>query len=251
MKVVILEDEKVAADHLQNILTSYDPTIIIEEKIDSVKNGIIYFLKNPVPDVVFMDIQLGDGLSFEILEAVDVACPIIFTTAFDEYALKAFKVNSIDYILKPVEKGDLEKAFEKIKNLNINLKASKKEDIKMVSEMLSNQYKERFIVKIGEHIHSIQTTEILYFLSEHKATFAKSTENKKYLLDYPLDRIEMMLDPKTFFRINRKYIISYHSIEDIVQYSNSRLRIKLKHSDDTDVIVSRDRVSDFREWLDQ
>lgn len=251
MKVVILEDEKLAADHLQNILKSYDKDIIVEKQIDSVKNAIIWFLKNPAPDVIFMDIQLGDGLSFEILDAVDINCPIIFTTAFDEYALKAFKVNSIDYILKPVEKEDLVNAFKKISKLNINLDHAKKEDIRKASDMLSSKYKERFIVKIGDHIHSIQSMEILFFVSEHKATFARSKDNKKYLIDYPLDRIEMMLNPNTFFRINRKYIIAFESIEDIVQYSNSRLRVKLKHSDDTDVIVSRDRVGDFRQWLDK
>ncbi|MCA6074271.1 LytR/AlgR family response regulator transcription factor [Fulvivirga sedimenti] len=250
MKVVILEDEKLAADHLRNLLVSLDAGIEICAVLDSVKSGIIWFLKNEEPDLVFMDIQLGDGLSFEILDAVTLQCPIIFTTAFDEYALRAFKVNSVDYILKPVEKDEIRNALKKMETLTRNSKPPQQERIKSAGQMLSSPFKERFIVKLGEHIHSLETNKILYFYSAHKATFAMYLDANKYLLDYSLDQIMEAVPPDKFFRINRKYIISFDAIEDIVQYSNSRLRIMLRHSSDMDVIVSRERVQEFKSWLD-
>jgi DNA-binding LytR/AlgR family response regulator len=251
MKVVILEDEKLAANHLGNLLSSLDEGIEVCAVLDSVKSGIVWFLKNEEPDLVFMDIQLGDGLSFEILEVINLECPIVFTTAFDEYALRAFKVNSVDYILKPVEKDDIRNALKKIETLTQSSRQTKNEGIKSAGQMLTANYKERFIVKLGEHIHSLETSKILYFYSLHKATFARYNDAGKYLLDYSLDQIHDSVPPDNFFRINRKYIISFDAIEDIVQYSNSRLRIKLRHSDDMDVIVSRERVQEFKSWLDK
>ena len=251
MKVVILEDEKLASSHLKNLLTSLDSNLEVCAVLDSVKSGIVWFLKHDEPDLVFMDIQLGDGLSFEILEVIDLTCPIVFTTAFDEYALRAFKVNSVDYILKPVEKEDVKNALHKIEVLRQANTPSQQEGIKSAGKMLSTPFKERFIVKLGEHIHSLETNRILYFYSVEKATFARYTDGNKFLLDYSLDAIMELVPPDRFFRINRKYIIAYESIEDIVQYSNSRLRISLLHSGDKDIIVSRERVQDFKKWLDK
>ena len=251
MKVVLLEDEKPASDHLKHILKGLDGDIEVCAVLDSVKSGIVWFLKNEEPDLVFMDIQLGDGLSFEILDAITLTCPIVFTTAFDEYALRAFKVNSVDYILKPVEKEEVKNALKKIETLTGTSTSLQKEGIKSAGQMLSPRYKERFIVKLGEHIHSLETNRILYFYSIHKATFAMYSDGNKYLMDYSLDQVMDSVPPDKFFRISRKYIISFEAIQDIVQYSNSRLRIKLSHSDDHDVIVSRERVKEFKSWLDQ
>ncbi len=251
MKVVILEDEKLAAGHLKNLIMSLDTEIEVCAVLDSVKSGIVWFMKNEEPDLVFMDIQLGDGLSFEILDVIKLECPIIFTTAFDEYALQAFKVNSVDYILKPVEKEEIKVALKKIEVLRQAHSSSQQERIKTAGQMLSPTFKERFIVKLGEHIHSLETNKILYFYSVEKATFARYTDTNKYLLDHSLDRIIELVPPDKFFRINRQYIISYEAIKDIVQYSNSRLRISLIHSDDKEIIVSRERVQDFKKWLDK
>ncbi|MEJ2004487.1 MAG: LytTR family DNA-binding domain-containing protein [Cyclobacteriaceae bacterium] len=219
--------------------------------LDSVKSGIIWFLKNEEPDLVFMDIQLGDGLSFEILDTITLTCPIIFTTAFDEYALRAFKVNSVDYILKPVEKDDVKNALNKIETLTRANPSTQKEGIKSAGEMLSPKYKERFIIKLGEHIYSLESSKILYFYSAQKATFLLYEDANKYLLDYSLDQVMEFVNPDYFFRINRKYIISFEAIEDIIQYSNSRLRVKLTNCNDSDVIVSRERVREFKSWLDK
>ncbi len=251
MKVVILEDEKPASDHLGNILKSLDTDIEICAVLDSVKSGIVWFLKNEEPDLVFMDIQLGDGLSFEVLEVVSLECPIVFTTAFDEYALQAFKVNSVDYILKPVEKEDISNALKKINTLSKSGLAGQKEGIHSAGRMISRTYKERFIVKLGEHIHSLETNKILYFYSMHKATYAMYQDAYKYLLDLSLDQVMEAIDPDRFFRINRKYIVSFEAILEIVQFSNSRLRIRLNHSDDKEIIVSRERVQEFKSWLDK
>lgn len=251
MKVVILEDEKLASGHLKNLLISLDADIEVCAVLDSVKSGIVWFLKHDEPDLVFMDIQLGDGLSFEILDVITLRCPIVFTTAFDEYALRAFKVNSVDYILKPVEKEDVKNALKKIEVLKQSTTSSQQAGIKSVGKTLSANFKERFIVKLGEHIHSLETNKILYFYSVEKATFARYSDAHKYLLDYSLDAIMELVPPDKFFRINRKYIVSFDSIGDIVQYSNSRLRISLIHSEDNEVIVSRERVQEFKHWLDK
>jgi len=250
MNVLIVEDEKLAEEYLNNLLQKLDYNINVVGKTDSVKNSIKWFLKNPVPDLVFMDIDLGDGLCFEIFEVIELKCPIIFTTAYDEYAIKAFKVNSIDYLLKPVNKEELEGALEKFLQLQISSQ-ERKEAIDNAERMLFTGYKERFIIKIGEHLKSIPVKEIVFFTSREKAKFAGTIERRNYLIDYTLDRLEEMLDPSFFFRINRKYIIRLDTIRDMVAYSNSRLKVLLEACDDDDIIVARDRVNDFKMWLDR
>jgi len=252
-KVLIIEDEKPAAEWLQQLILKLGDDIKIAAVIDSVRGAVEWFRQNSAPDLVFMDIQLADGLSFEIFEQVKVPCPVIFTTAYEEYAVKAFKVNSVDYLLKPIAFDELESAFQKFEN------QAKKEGtvqpvtldlLNKVREMLRKQYKTRFIIKVGEHLKSIPVEDIQFFYSLDKATFLCTSDFKTYIVDYSLDRISEMVDEHRFFRINRKYILSNQSIADIVFYSNSRLKIKLKKPDEESIIVSRDKVAAFKEWLD-
>jgi DNA-binding LytR/AlgR family response regulator len=252
-KILIIEDEKPAAEWLQQLILKFDSQISVLAVIDSVSGAEEWFQKNPVPDLVFMDIQLADGLSFEIYEHVKVPCPVIFTTAYEEYAIKAFKVNSVDYLLKPIAYNELEAAFLKfgkqIQNAPI-VQPVTIELLNKVKDMLRKQYKTRFVIKVGEHLKSIPVEEVLFFYSLDKATYLCTADFKTYIVDYSLDRIAEMVDEQRFFRINRKYILSNFSIADIVVYSNSRLKIKLKKPDEEPIIVSRDKVSDFKEWLD-
>jgi DNA-binding LytR/AlgR family response regulator len=252
MNVLIIEDEKLAADHISSLVKFYDPDINILARIDSVKKSVQWFNVNPKPDLVFMDIQLADGLSFEIFEQAIVECPIIFTTAFNEYALKAFKVNSIDYLLKPIDFDELKVAIDKYKEVQgVVVKNQYQLVMDNVLNMLSDNYKQRFVIKVGEHIKSIAVGDILYFYSMEKATFLHTTNDHNYVIDYSVDQLENLLDPKKFFRINRKYLISMDSIGDIISYSNSRLKIELKHSSEMDAIVAREKVNKFKKWLDR
>ena len=238
---------------MQQLVSKLDPEISIFGVIDSVRGAVEWFRQNTAPDLVFMDIQLADGLSFEIFEQVRVPCPVIFTTAYEEYAVKAFKVNSVDYLLKPIAFDELEAAFQKFEN-----QVKKEEEVQPVTldllnkvrEMLRKQYKTRFVIKVGEHLKSIPVEDIQFFYSLDKATFLCTSDFKTYIVDYSLDRISEMIDEHRFFRINRKYILSNQSIADIVFYSNSRLKIKLKKPDEESIIVSRDKVPAFKEWLD-
>lgn len=252
MNVLIVEDEKLAADHLADLVRRYDSQINILARVDAVKKGVEWFSHNPQPDLAFFDIQLADGLSFEIFEQADVHCPVIFTTAFNEYALKAFKVNSVDYLLKPLDYGELAAALEKFRrNRSTYGNPAYQQMIDNVLGMLSDNFKKRFIVKVGEHIRSVPVSRILYFFSLEKATFLHTKDNHNYVLDYSLDQVEEMVDPGNFFRINRKYLVAMEAIEDIITYSNSRLKIELKDHKEMDAIVAREKVSRFKSWLDR
>ena len=253
MKVLIIEDEHLAAKRLEDLLNKYDKEIEILAKISSVKKSVKWFNENTEPDLAFMDIQLGDGLSFEIFEQVKINCPIIFTTAFDEYAIKAFKVNSVDYLLKPFDFEELSTSIEKYK-ANFEHKSSNDSSIQQfqieeVVNMLANKYKDRFVVKVGVHIRPVETANIAYFYIMEKATYIHTNDNKNYVIDFSLEQIERLVNPKLFFRINRKYIINIKAINDIISFSNSRLIIKIESSDDEDIIVSREKVTKFKSWL--
>lgn len=253
MNVLIIEDEQLAAQRMKDLLRRYDPGIGILDMIDSVKSSVRWFKENPAPDLVFMDIQLADGLSFEIFDAVTVNSPVIFTTAYEEYAIRAFKVNSIDYLLKPIEDEELKRSLAKYHervNGNFQNAPIEKRILESVREMITGKYKNRFAVKVGEHIRSIPVEDILYFYSLEKGTFLLTSDNHHYLIDYTLDKVADMVNPQTFFRLNRKYLARFASITDIVSYSSSRLKIMLKYSDDNDILVSREKVSLFRQWLD-
>ncbi len=252
-KVLIIEDEKPAAEWLRQLVLKFDHQISVIAVIDSVRGAVEWFQQNTAPDLVFMDIQLADGLSFEIFERIKVPSPVIFTTAYEEYAIKAFKVNSVDYLLKPIAYLELEAAFRKFGEQQRQLQDMPVVTIELlnkVKEMLRKPFKTRFVIKVGEHLKSIPVEDILFFYSLDKATYFYTADFKTYLVDYSLDRISEMIDGHRFFRINRKYILSSQSIADIVFYSNSRLKIKLKKSDEENIIVSRDKVTAFKEWLD-
>ncbi|MFA5326866.1 MAG: LytTR family DNA-binding domain-containing protein [Prolixibacteraceae bacterium] len=249
-KVLIIEDEKPAADWLRQLILKFNSQISILSTIDSVSEAVDWLRHHTAPDLVFMDIQLADGLSFEIFEQTEVVCPVIFTTAYQEYAIKAFKVNSVDYLLKPISSDELEAALVKFGTQHSDAPAITMDILGKVKEMLRKQYKTRFVIKVGEHLKSVQVEDILFFYSLEKATYLCTTDFKTYLVDYSLDRILEMVDEQRFFRINRKYILSNQAIADIVFYPNSRLKIKLKKPGEENIIVSRDKVSAFKDWLD-
>lgn len=253
MKILIIEDEPQAAKRLETLVKELLPSAQVLDKIDSVKKSVQWFKNNPAPDIALFDIQLADGLSFQIFDQCEVNCPVIFTTAYDEYALKAFKVNSIDYILKPIDKQELQAAFTKLDNIARGANSTKllMDNIGQVVNLLSKKHKERFVVKVGEHLRMIDVKDILYFFSQEKTTFCHTGDNRSHILDFTLEQLEDMIDPTVFFRVNRKYFVRAESILDIISYTNSRLRLVLKNSTDNDVIVARERVQEFKQWLDR
>ncbi len=253
MKVLIIEDEPQAAERLVTLLAAIQSDWQVVGILDSVRRSVAWFKATSFCDLVFMDIQLADGLSFEIFEKVEVKSPVIFTTAYNEYALKAFKVNSIDYLLKPVVQDELTAAITKFKNLTqrVGMQEKRVESISYAIQMLTKRYKERFVVKVGEHLRTIEVSDILFFVSLEKTTFAQTTDGRKHILDFTLDQLEELLAPQSFYRVNRKYIIAVNAIQDMINYSNSRLRLVVKTCDDNDIVVARERVQEFKTWLDR
>lgn len=250
MKTIIIEDEKPAARLLQRKLEKLNVTA--EVMLHSVEESVAWFLKNEHPDLIFLDIQLSDGLSFEIFEKVHVKSAVIFTTAYDEYALKAFKLNSIDYLLKPIDEDDLELAIGKFK-LRMPKQENLQLDFDQIKKMLSNpfekNFKKRFTVKIGQHLKVIAIEEIECFFSENKGTYIHTTDNRNYLIESTLELLENELDPADFFRVSRKFIIPMRAVKEIILYSNSRLKVILPTYKDDEVVVSREKVSDFKTWI--
>lgn len=249
MKAIILEDEARAANHLERQLNIVAPEILVTAKLESVRDSIKYLTENPRPDFIFADIQLADGLSFEIFNQNAVQCPIIFTTAYDHYAIEAFKTNGIDYLLKPIEIDRLKQAIDKAKRFSPSLVLEKILAINTIQSQKA--FKSRFMVKVGDKIKSISTDEILAFYSAIKSTFIFTSDNHTYSIDYALDQLEPILDPGKYFRINRKYIVSIEACTNIVAWTNSRLRLKINGIADPDIIVARERVIEFKEWLDR
>ncbi|MCF8233711.1 MAG: LytTR family DNA-binding domain-containing protein [Bacteroidales bacterium] len=249
MKILIIEDEKPAAEKLEHLILRVEPGAEVLARPDSVRESVEWFNNHPPPDLAFMDIQLGDGLSFEIFEQAEVNCPVIFTTAYDEYALRAFKVNSIDYLLKPVGMDELKSALEKFRK--VSGQKPDKSVFDQVLKSLSKEYKSRFLVKVGEHIRSLPVGQVQCFYSMDKSTFVLTAENRNYDLDYTLEQIESLIDPSMFFRISRKFIIKLEFIKDIISYTNSRLKVVLQGETEVELIVSREKVKDFKAWLDQ
>jgi len=249
MKVLIIEDEKPAAQKLIRLLGEINPDIEIIDVLKSVEDSINWFLHNPKLDLIFMDIQLEDGICFEIFESKPIHTPIIFTTAYDEYTLKAFKVNSIDYLLKPIDSDELKNAIDKF---NVHYKQTDYSRFELIINQLQSNTKERFLIKIGEHYKSIQTSNINCFYIKERCNFIHVDKGKNYPIDYSLDKIEQLVNSKSFFRINRNFIINFSAILDIIAYSSNRLKIMLKDwTEKEDIIVSRERVFDFKEWMDR
>lgn len=252
MKVLIVEDEPHAAARLKELVAKIVSHGDVVGSLDSVKSAVSWFQSHPIPDLVLMDIQLADGLSFEIFDQVKVSAPVIFTTAYDEYALKAFKVNSIDYLLKPIDEDDFNNAMKKFETLRAPVDSQQlMERIGNAVQMFSKNYKERFVTKVGEHLRFINTSDILFFYSADKTTFGRTTDGRNHILDYTLDQVEGLVSPDHYFRINRKYIIRVEAINDMISHVNSRLKLILKTSDDNDIIVARERLSDFKNWIDK
>ncbi len=249
MKVMIIEDEVRAADRLQQLLKEIDPEILVIGRTESVKESVA-FLADHQPELIFSDIQLEDGLSFEIFEQTEIRCPIVFTTAYDQYAIEAFKTNGIDYLLKPLDVIRLQQSLAKVKKLTPGL--SIENLLILANATLNNKqkYKTRFVIKVGERIKSIGVEEIQAFFSQDNATYLLTKEGRRFLVDYSLDLIESMLNPETFFRISRKFIVSIHACQDIIAWSNSRLKVQINGVDNEMVIVARERVQQFKAWLD-
>ncbi|MBD0849294.1 LytR/AlgR family response regulator transcription factor [Maribacter arenosus] len=251
MNVIIIEDEKPAARRLARLLSELD--VEVSTMLHSVEESIEWFQNNPHPELIFLDIQLSDGLSFEIFDVVDVQSSIIFTTAYDEYALQAFKLNSIDYLLKPIDDEELENAVKKYKMVKPSTQKLSLdfEDIKkLLVNPLEREYKKRFTTKVGQHLKILNADEVECFYSENKGTYAATSDGRNYLLDTTLENLESELHPEKFFRVSRKYYVNISHIKDIISYTNSRLKIKLNRYTDQEIIVSRERVKDFKLWLE-
>jgi DNA-binding LytR/AlgR family response regulator len=254
-KALIIEDEKPAAEHLQRLIKQIDDNVEIIQILTSIDEALDWFEKNPMPDLLFLDIQLSDGLSFEIFNHINVTCPVIFTTAYEEYAIKAFKVNSIDYILKPVGIDDLQYALEQFRSAHNMISKIPDHDLRFrvdqVMNLLTNNYKSRFVVNVGMHIRSIEAGNINLFFSLEKSTFILDNTGKTFDINYSLDQVDKIIDPTRFFRISRKHIVNINAITDIISYSNSRLKLKVAGSDDEDIMVSRSKLAGFRSWLER
>jgi DNA-binding LytR/AlgR family response regulator len=253
MRFLVIEDEKLAADRLIQLVLAIVPEATCAGKTDSVKSSVRWFENNEKPDLVFMDIQLADGLSFSIFEKVKVETPVIFTTAYNEYALKAFKVNSIDYLLKPIDEDELKAAVAKFQKLNTHagkVNVMQQELVRQVMDMIRNPYKSRFVIRLGEHIKAIHTDEISVFYSNEKSTFIRTLAGRDFALDSSLDQLENEVDPQKYFRVSRKYIVSLTAIRDIISYSGSRLKLIINGAQSDEILVSREKVADFKKWLE-
>jgi two-component system, LytTR family, response regulator LytT len=250
MNVLIIENEMPAIVGLSRLLKKIDININIVGTTESVELTINWFQNNPSPELIFMDIQLDDGLCFEVFETIKLEIPVIFTTAYDEYMLSAFKVNSVDYLLKPIEESALRSAIEKFKSIHYQKSISN--DLLTLLFKEKTGYKTRFLIKVGEHYKSIQTSEISCFYILERATFIKTFSDKEYSVDYSLDYLQKTIDPDKFFRINRNCIVNINAVSDILCYSSSRLKIKLNSDKPIyDLIVSKDKVSEFKKWIDK
>lgn len=250
MKVLIIEDEQPASQKLTRLLREIDQDIAITDVLESVEDATNWLIKNPHPDLIFMDIQLEDGICFEIFENCHTETPVIFTTAYDEYALKAFKVNSVDYLLKPIVLDELKDAIDKFMMLHHQKTDFTK--LESVIHQLQPIAKERFLIKIGEHYRSIPVSDIHCFYIRERCNFMLVNTGKSYPVDYSLDKIEQLVDSKMFFRINRNFIIHFSAIQDIIAYSSSRLKVLLNYwTEKEDILVSRERVADFKNWMDR
>lgn len=251
MKVAIIEDEKLAAEKLERYLKQYDASVEVAAQFASINDAVPWLAAHQQElDVIFMDIQLTDGLSFEIFHQVNIQRPVIFTTAYDEYAIDAFKVNSVDYLLKPISFMDLTQALKKFEGLKKQFTSAEQISSAVQQIAEKSHFKDRFLVKKGNHIQSIPVSEIILFYAEGRTAFLLTQTGKKYIIEYKLEDLEELLNPRAFFRVNRSYIVSIRGIKDILMYSNSRLKISLLAEIDKEIIVSREKVKRFKSWLE-
>jgi DNA-binding LytR/AlgR family response regulator len=251
MNILIVENEIPAADRLVRLLNKIDKSIVITDIVETVEHAISILQESRQPDLILMDIQLDDGLCFEIFDVINIDIPVIFTTAYDKYTLKAFKVNSVDYLLKPIDEDSLRTAIGKYKKHYAD-KSPFKTDFRQLLQEFRNQYKTRFLIKIGNKFKSVPVKEISYFYITEKNVFIRDYQNKDYGLDNSLEQLQNMLDPRKFFRINRDCIVNIESISMMHSYSSSRLQLVIKNEKASDLfVVSRDKVTPFKKWIDR
>ena len=252
MNILIVEDEELAVKKLQKTLANVDPSAHVVGVTDSIKGTVDWLQSNSNADLILMDIELADGQSFEVFNQVEVKAPVIFTTSYDEYALKAFKVNSVDYLLKPIQTEDLQAALAKYRKLtdgkktDLNLESLVKQ---LQQQLQPKEYRKRFLVKHAQKLVSVDVDEIAYFYSDGRLNFFKTLDNKKYVVDYTMEELEDMLDPDKFFRICRSFYVAIEAIEKIDDYFGNRLILQLKPAVDKEALVSREKVSDFKKWM--
>jgi DNA-binding LytR/AlgR family response regulator len=262
LRALIVEDEPLAARRLADMLARQPQPVQVLGTAEAVSQAVAMLEAGPAPDVLFLDIHLADGLSFEIFEQTTVRCPVIFTTAYDQYALQAFKVNSVDYLLKPIDEEELTAALRKLRE---RLPAAPTaapvaafdpallaQLVQQMQQAPAASYKTQFVVRVGEHLKVVPLDQIAYFFSLEKATFLQTAEGRKFVVDYTMDQLETLLDPRRFFRLNRAYLAQQSAIQDIIHYTNSRLQTVLKPTaPDAQVLVSREKVNVFKSWLDR
>jgi len=251
MKILIIEDESLASKRLKRLLLEIDSDFNIINSLESVEDSVNFLANNKV-DLIFSDIQLADGLSFEIFEKVNINCPIIFTTAYNQYAINAFNTNGIDYLLKPIEQDRLAQSIEKFNSLNSSIDFQSL--IQSINKPKEN-YKQRFMIKVGEKLKSIPISEVTTFYSLQKGTYLLTNSGRNYVVDYSLSQVFELLNPELFFKINRKCIVSIGGISEINVHSNSRLKLTIPNLDPLaigfeDIIVAREKVNEFKTWLD-
>lgn len=247
MKILLIEDEQPAARQLTKMLAGHDPSLIIEDVLDSVESAVSWLRTFPPPDLIFMDIQIADGLSFDIFSRVKVESPVIFTTAFDQYAIQAFKVNAVDYLLKPIDPEELSIALSKVRRQVATPVPTDLNDL--VRLFRQDHFKDRFLVKTGPNLGLLQCADIAYFLSADGLTQAFTYGGKKYFVEHTLEELESLLNPRDFFRISRNMTVQLKSIVRIAPHFNGRLKLDLNISSEPEAFVSRNRVNDFKFWL--
>lgn len=254
LKVLIVEDETPAAEKLERYLQRYSEGIEVKGKAESIEEAVNWLEANQSTiDLIFMDIQLKDGVSFDIFKEVKVQKPVIFITAYNEFALEAFKMNGIDYLLKPITFTDLSNSLKKVETLGNQLRWSEERNESLVKTFDSSQqktYKNRFMVKLGDHLKSITSDQISLFFADGRDVYLITNQLRKFIIDYTLESLEEILDPKIFHRVNRSYIVNISAIQDVVVHSNSRLKITANIKWEPEIIVSREKVSEFKEWFD-
>lgn len=251
VKILLIEDEDAAARRLLKMVNELMPEAEIPASLDSIEATVEWLNQNPQPDLMLMDIHLADGSSFKIFEEVEVQCPVIFITAYDQYAVKAFKVNSIDYLLKPVKREELEQALQRFKKLH-KTEAPAIDYAKLVRELQGEKkdLQKRFLVKIGQSLKAVEPQNVAYIHSEHKITFLCTFDGHRYPVDHSLDKMEELLNPQQFFRINRQFLINVDAIDQMFSFSKGRVKLVLKPKPSEDTIVSVERSPVFREWLE-
>lgn len=258
MKILIIEDEPFAQKELKRLLEIAEGKFEILEMIDTVEDSVEWLKENPPPDLIFLDIQLADGISFDIFRQVDVKSPVIFTTAYDEYAIRAFQLNSIDYLLKPVKLTELMRAINKYDSLRDQFGKDRDESVNITKNQLESllnlgkkEYKSRFVAKVGDQIKYIPVEDVAYFYAEDNVVFLINKNANRYIIEYSIEEIDSLVDPKNFYRLNRSVVAHISAIDKVYKYLNSRLKVELLPESEKEVLISRVKVSEFMKWMDR